>query len=244
MNGFTLPRIGPALLLGLALAAGQAAATGPVGNLKEIPGLTVRRTIVNLARDFELTISLPSWDCHTVVTRAASGVIGNSVAIGVSVAQKTTPCTEADKGELTFFVSGAIQSGNYTVDVMGFETCSPQCSGPLWTASAGPIELDLEKLLKKQATSIFNPPENAGMATAGYRNGRIDLALPGNGAGTWRAEVFAPSGKRIQSADLIGSGNGAPAAMALGAAPQTGIYFMRLRSPEQRIQTLKIAVQD
>lgn len=231
----------PFAILALALGLAAAGAYADTPAIPDLDGVVVSRTIVNQAQDFELTLAHPSWDCHTKFSRSASGIVGNTVYIGLAITRDEASCQGPGTG-VTFWVAGVIPAGDYVVEAQGFTSCTPHCEGePLWIGRTAPIELDLEKQLKKQNTAIRVDQSGSAMPKAAWRNGSILLSLPGHGAGNWQVELFAPTGERLQAA-FLNAGDAARSSLAFAGTPSAGVYVLRLHSPAQKAQTLMLPI--
>ena len=234
----TLRRLSLAAAL---LAHSLALATDPIvpARPRQVAGFHVEAVSANAARDFDVTITNSNWDCNTKVTIGPSGVVRDSVFMGMTVVQgQGQACGNATAPVIKTWLPGVIPTGIYVYKFSGFASCTPRCQGEIiWEGLSNPVEFDLKRFPQVSISPFARAVGAFGATSSGDR---IDLALPADGA--WGAELLALDGSRVASAALIAeSGH---ATFALPRAPRAGLYLLRIRAPGAVAHTLRVAMAE
>lgn len=203
---------------------------------RKVDGFHVEAVSANAARDFDVTITNSNWNCHTQVTMGPSGVVKDSVFVGMTVVQgQGQPCGNNPPLVIKTWLPGVIPTGTYVYKFSGFASCTPRCQGQvIWEGISNPVEFDLKRFPSAIAPSA---PARGGFAASPARD-RIELELPADGA--WAAELLSLDGSSVANAAL--NAESGRASFALAQAPRAGVYLLRMRAPGAGAHTLRVAM--
>lgn len=130
----------------------------------------------------------------------------------------------------------ALKTGLYPVYAVIMPTCPKGMLCPMYM----PMRQLVDTLMAATALGI----DPFLTSTAGFRaalqGARVELTLPQGQAGTWTLEMMTLSGRMIASARVTAAG-GSRAALALKAKPESGLYLVRIQSPDHVIRALPVS---